>query len=120
MREIVAESLPETRATITFDDGYPSMSPTAGNARLLDVYSAASEALGYGTVGPNDPVNRGAGDISFVAAEVAGALDGLGAGGGGDHSPDEYVSLNSLVPQTQRAAVLISRLVRRAARPPAD
>lgn len=112
MREIVARSLPETHATITFDDGYPSMAPTRGNARLLGVYSAASEALGYGRVEPNDPVKRGAGDISFVAADVAGALDGLGAGGGGDHSPEEIVSLNSLVPQTQCAAVLIARLAR--------
>lgn len=111
MREIVARSLPETHATITFDDGYPSMPPTPGNASLLGVYSAASQALGYGAVGPNDPVKRGAGDISFVAALVGGSLDGLGPDGEGDHSPEEYVSLGSLVPQTQRAAVLIARLV---------
>jgi hypothetical protein len=43
---------------------------------------------------------------------VPGLLDGLGAGGDGDHSPDEIVNLNSLVPQTQRAAVLIARLAR--------
>jgi glutamate carboxypeptidase len=86
MREIVAQSLPETHATISFDDGYPSMPR------------------------PNNPVERGAGDISFVAALVGGSLDGLGPDGEGDHSPREYVSLGSLVPQTQRAAVLIARL----------
>lgn len=112
MRAIVGQNLPGTRATIAFDDGYPSMSPTEGNARILRLYSAASEALGYGTVGPYDPVKRGAGDISFIAATVPGLLDGLGAGGDGDHSPDETVNLNSLVPQTQRAAVLIARLGR--------
>jgi glutamate carboxypeptidase len=110
MREIVAQSLPETRATITFDDGYPSMPPTPGNLRVLRIFSEASQALGYGAVGPNDPVERGAGDISFVAALVGGSLDGLGADGGGGHSPEEYVRLGTLVPQTQRAAVLIARL----------
>ncbi|MBA3498671.1 MAG: peptidase dimerization domain-containing protein, partial [Gemmatimonadales bacterium] len=112
MREIVSRSLPGTRATITFDDGYPSMAPTPGNTRILRHYSAASEALGYGGVGPYDPIKRGAGDISFVAPLVPGALDGLGAAGGGDHSPEEVVNLNSLVPQTERAAVLMSRLAR--------
>jgi len=38
-------------------------------------------------VGPNDPAERGAGDISFVAAQVGGSLDGLGQDGSGDHSP---------------------------------
>ncbi len=112
MREIVSRSLPGTRATITFDDGYPSMAPTPGNTRILRHYSAASEALGYGAVGPYDPIKRGAGDISFVAPLVPGALDGLGAAGSGDHSPEEVVNLNSLVPQTERAAVLMSRLAR--------
>jgi glutamate carboxypeptidase len=112
MREIVAASLPGTHASIAFDDGYPSMSPTEGNARILGLYSAASEALGYGAVGPNDPIKRGAGDISFIAAMVPGLLDGLGADGSGDHSPEEVVNLNSLVPQTQRAAVLMARLGR--------
>jgi glutamate carboxypeptidase len=112
MRAIVSRSLPGTRATIAFEDGYPSMSPTDGNARLLRRYSAASQALGYGAVRPDDPVIRGAGDISFVAATVPGLLDGLGVEGSGDHSPGEVVNLNSLVPQTQRAAVLIARLAR--------
>src|SRR4029453_8898299 len=34
MTEIVAGSLPHTSSTITFDDGYPPMAPTEGNARL--------------------------------------------------------------------------------------
>jgi glutamate carboxypeptidase len=33
--EIVAASLPQTSATITFDEGYPPMAPTEGNAKLL-------------------------------------------------------------------------------------
>lgn len=112
MREIVAASLPGTKATITFQDGYPAMAPTEANYRLLAQYSDVSEALGYGPVAPLDPGQRGAGDVAFVADVVPQALDGLGVSGTGAHSPDERVFLNSLPMQTERAAVLIYRLTR--------
>jgi glutamate carboxypeptidase len=116
MREIVAASLPATSAEITFADGYPAMTPTPGNARLLAVYDSASRALGYPGVKALDPGRRGAGDVSFVAPYIDG-LDGLGALGGGSHSPREHVDLPALTRQTQRAAVLIYRLSRQ--KPPA-
>ena len=114
MRDIVAQHLPGTDATITFDDHYPAMSPTPGNARLLAVYDAASRALGYDSVAALDPGRRGAGDISFVAPLIDG-LDGLGALGSGAHTPEERVNLAALPMQTARAAVLLARLGRRRA-----
>lgn len=114
MRDIVAQHLPGTDATITFRDEYPAMSPTPGNARLLAVYDSASRALGYGAVAALDPGRRGAGDISFVAPFIDG-LDGLGALGSGSHSPDERVDLKTLPMQTERAALLLYRLGRRPA-----
>ena len=65
--------------------------------------------LGQGEVKPYDPGKRGAADISFIAAYVDG-LDGLGAMGGGAHSPREYVNLQTFVDLTKRAALLIYRL----------
>jgi glutamate carboxypeptidase len=114
MRDIVAQHLPGTDATITFRDEYPAMSPTPGNARLLAVYDSASRALGYGAVAALDPGRRGAGDISFVAPMIDG-LDGLGALGSGSHSPAERVDLKTLPMQTERAALLLYRLGRRPA-----
>jgi glutamate carboxypeptidase len=114
MRDIVAQHLPGTDATITFRDEYPAMSPTPGNARLLAVYDSASKALGYGAVAALDPGRRGAGDISFVAPLIDG-LDGLGALGGGSHGPNERVDLKTLTMQTERAALLLYRLGRRPA-----
>jgi glutamate carboxypeptidase len=114
MRAIVAQHLAGTDATITFQDEYPAMSPTAGNARLLAVYDSASRALDYGAVAALDPGRRGAGDISFVAPLIDG-LDGLGALGGGSHAPGERVSLVTLPMQTERAALLLYRLGRRPA-----
>ena len=114
MRDIVAQHLPGTDATIVFRDEYPAMSPTPGNARLLAVYDSASTALGYGPVAALDPGRRGAGDISFVAPMIDG-LDGLGALGSGSHAPGERVDLKSLPMQTERAAFLLYRLGRRPA-----
>ncbi len=116
MRDIVAQHLPGTSAEIAFDDGYPPMAPTPGNARLLAVYDSVSQALGYGAVAALDPGRRGAGDISFIAPIIDG-LDGLGALGGGAHAPGERVNLAALLMQTERAALLLHRL---GSRPAAD
>ena len=112
MREIVARHLPGTDATITFSDGYPAMSPTPGNAKVLAVYDSASRALGHGAVEALDPGARGAGDISFVAPLIDG-LDGLGAVGRGAHNPNEVVHIPLMWLQTERAALLLHRLGRR-------
>lgn len=109
MREIVKRNLPETTAEITFDEGYPPMAVTPGNERLLEFYSGASAALGYGQLTASDPARRGAGDLSFVAPYIDG-VEGLGAMGNGSHSPNESVNLPALVMQTERAAVMLYRL----------
>lgn len=110
MRRIVADHLPGTTAEITFEDGYPAMPMTPGGEHLIALYDSASRALGYGPVRAQDPASRGAGDVSFVAPYIPG-IDGLGALGRGAHTPREMVDLNSLNMQTERAAVLMTRLL---------
>ncbi|HSG47778.1 MAG TPA: M20/M25/M40 family metallo-hydrolase, partial [Longimicrobiales bacterium] len=112
MRAIVARPLPGTRSEIRFTDGYPSMPPTAGNYELLEILSRVSQGLGTGPVVPFDPGQRGAADISFVAAHVEAALGGLGPDGSGSHTVEETVNLNSMERASQRAAILIYRLTR--------
>ncbi|WP_428266023.1 M20/M25/M40 family metallo-hydrolase [Haliangium sp.] len=112
MREIAARSLPQAAATLHFDDGYPSMAPTAGNRRLLFELDEVARALGLGPVRVIDPGRRGAADISFVAPHVPAALAGLGVDGDGWHTPAETIALDSLRVSTQRAAVLLYRLTR--------
>jgi glutamate carboxypeptidase len=109
MKAIVKESLPETKAEITFTDGLPAMPPTDGNMNTLMLFSKASQDLGMGEVKPYDPGLRGAGDISFVA-QYLDCLDGLGAMGGGAHAPSEFVNLTSLPSVEKRAAVFIHRI----------
>ena len=52
--------LPQTEATLTFNDGYPSLAPTEGNARLLAVYDKVSQDLGFGPVAAVSPDRAGA------------------------------------------------------------
>lgn len=111
MREIVAQSLSGTKATIRFVDGIPSMPPTEGNTILAAQLSDVSLALGFGKVDPGNPGSRGAGDISYVA-QYLDCLDGLGASGRGAHAPGETINLYEYLKLTQRAAVFIYRLTR--------
>jgi glutamate carboxypeptidase len=109
MTAIVAAHLPGTDATITFKSGYPAMAPTAGNRALLDRLNTVNRDLGLAEMPALDPLKRGAGDISWVAADVPG-LVGLGTASRGDHTPDEVVDLTTIRRQAKRAAILMSRL----------
>ena len=80
--------------------------PTAvklGDGRVLVSGGQTAE------MAPLDPLKRGAGDISFVAADVDG-LAGLGPYSTGDHAPGEAVDIPSIARQATRAAILMSRL----------
>jgi glutamate carboxypeptidase len=110
MRAIVAQPLAGAKAEISFDeDGYPPMPPTAGNRALLARLNAVNRDIGLPEMGELDPVQRGAGDISFVAADVDG-LVGLGPSSSGDHTPNETLEIPSVAKQAKRAAILMSRL----------
>jgi len=113
MRSIVAEPLPGTSAEITFDDGYPPLAPSEGNRRLLAMFDEVSRDLGFGPVTAVDPRNAGAADVAFTTGLVEMAIDGLGPGGGNDHTVDEWIDLPTLALQTKRAAVLMLRLAAR-------
>jgi glutamate carboxypeptidase len=110
MSEIVQNNLGETSAEISFSSGYPPMSPSAGNRKLLDIYNQASEDLGFGKVIAVNPRKAGAADISFVANEVEMALDGLGLMGSGGHTVKEVADIATLTSQAKRAALLMLRI----------
>ena len=109
MTAIVAAHAPGTDATIAFKSGYPAMAPTAGNQALLARLNGVNRDLGLPAMPALDPLKRGAGDISWVAADVDG-LVGLGTASRGDHTPDEVVDLSTIRRQAKRAAILMTRL----------
>ena len=111
MRQIVAQSLPGTSATIVITERRPPMAPTAAGEQLLAVYSRASQDAGFGPIFADDPALRGAGDIQDAAPYTTG-MDALGASGSGEHSDDEDLEVASIERGAIRAALLIYRLTR--------
>lgn len=112
MESIVGQGhLLGTTASISVEIGYPPMAPTPGNKALLHKLNAINTDLGLPEMAALDPLKRGAGDISFVAADVEG-LVGLGLASTGDHSPAESADLASMKRQAKRAAILMTRLSR--------
>ena len=113
MKSVAAAApLARTEAAVTFTDGYPSLPPTPGNAKLLSEYDRVSRELGFGAVTAVSPDRAGAADVAFIADEVPDILDGIGLMGHDDHSPQETADLSTLPSQTKRAAVLLYRLGR--------
>ena len=112
MRFIVQQNLPGTSAEIDFGEGYPPMAPAEGNRRLLAMFDAVSRDLGSGPVTAVNPRNAGAADVAFTTGLVDMAIDGLGPGGGNDHTVDEWIDLPTMALQTKRAAILMLRLAR--------
>jgi glutamate carboxypeptidase len=111
MTEIVSKSLNGTSAAVRFSESYPPMAPTDGNLAIFKVYAQASLDAGFGKIELTAPSTRGAGDIQFVAPFLD-CLDGLGAVGGGSHSPSEYLNPESIERNAIRAAILMHRLTR--------
>src|SRR5215469_2820906 len=109
MRKIVADHLPRTGATITFDDGYPAMAPTEAGHTLVKQLNEINATLGLPPMAEMDPILRGAGDIAFVAPYVPG-LVGTGVMGEGAHAEGETVFLDSIPKQAKRMAILMYRL----------
>ncbi|PRY88993.1 glutamate carboxypeptidase [Mongoliibacter ruber] len=110
MSQIVAQHLNQTKATITFQDGIPSMEPTPGNYALVEKLSATSEAMGFGKVEAGDPGSRGGGDISYIG-EFLDCIDGIGASGTGAHSPAETINMKEFPDLIKRSTVFVYRLL---------
>ena len=109
MRDVVAQNLPRTSATIEFSEGYPPMFPSEGNRGVFRVLSEINDDLGRGPMQELDPSRRGAADVSFVSPYTD-AIAGLGPLGTGGHTPNESIDLTSMSLAIKRAAILIYRL----------
>jgi len=109
MTQIVSNHLAKTDASIEFQEGYPAMAPTAGNRALLDTLNRINNDANLPHMLELDPLQRGAGDISFIA-QYDDSLAGLGAIGGNGHREGEFIDLSHQTTQIERAALLIYRL----------
>ncbi len=86
--------------------GHPPMEKSAAGARLADLAIAIAAEIGFEL---RDAATGGAGDANTTAAAGLPTLDGLGPIGGDDHSVDEWLDLDSVLPRTTLLAALIAR-----------
>jgi glutamate carboxypeptidase len=107
---ITAKSwLPGTSATCTLGHAHLPMERTPATARLAALTAELAQQLGF-TLG--DQATGGCGDANVAAATGTPTIDGLGPRGGGVHTEDEFIELDSIVPRLALLASLLTRLGR--------
>jgi glutamate carboxypeptidase len=74
------------------------------SGRLADHVVALAERLGFETKGA---ATGGASDANTTSGMGVPSIDGLGPVGGNDHSPGEYLEVESIVPRTALLAALM-------------
>jgi len=94
--ELTLEAAPDIKAP---------MLRTPATLKLAGQAQSIAQMLGY-TV--HHVLTGGASDASFTSAFGIPTLDGLGPIGGRDHSPDEYLALDSVAPRAALLAGLIA------------
>lgn len=99
----------DTRVRLELSGGVsrPPMEPTPASEALAQRAQALARELGF-TLGATRV--GGASDGNFTAACGCPTLDGLGAVGGGAHSPQEFILVDQLVPRAALLARLIAAL----------
>ena len=84
--------------------------PADASAALFPLAVAAAAAAGLPEV--RGVAVGGGSDGNFTAAVGVPTLDGLGAVGGGAHTEEEYVLVDTLVPRTQLLVEILGRILR--------
>ncbi len=99
-----------TRIEIEGEFEYPPMAKTPAIAFMAELAKETARELGF-TI--DDQATGGASDANNVAQFGIPVLDGLGPIGGLDHSPEEYLERESIVPRVALLAGLIEKLLAR-------
>jgi glutamate carboxypeptidase len=104
-RTIAAQAhVPGTSARLEGGIVAPPMERSPGVGLLVELAQAEAAKLGFSLA---EHASGGTSDASYIAAQGTPVLDGLGPVGAQDHSPDEYLLVDSLAPRI----ALLSRLM---------
>jgi glutamate carboxypeptidase len=107
IRAIAAEGrVPGTSTSVSGGWGFPPMARTPAILRLAEVAKRCAQELGFSI---NDAATGGVSYANLLAGLGLPVLDGLGPTGGLDHSPREYIDIDSIVPRTAMLALLVAR-----------
>ncbi|MEV4412790.1 M20/M25/M40 family metallo-hydrolase [Catellatospora sp. NPDC049609] len=94
-------------ATVRVVAPTPPWAGGPGTAALLRAAEQVGDELGLPVT---HAATGGCADANLLAESGVAVLDGLGPVGGGDHGPDEWLDLNSVVPRVALLAGLIDRI----------
>lgn len=97
-------TVPDTQVEVEWIGAHPPMERSPRAARLVEHAVAVACSLGFEV---RDAATGGAGDANVTAALGVPTIDGLGPIGGNDHSPAEYLEVDSIVPRTALFAGLL-------------
>ena len=104
-----ATTVPDTTADVTITVGWRPMEKLARSGRLVEHAQAVARSLGFSVA---DAATGGASDANTTSGMGVPTLDGLGPIGGNDHSPAEYLEVDSIVPRTTLLAGLLVAIAR--------
>ncbi|HET6380458.1 MAG TPA: M20 family metallopeptidase [candidate division Zixibacteria bacterium] len=105
-RIATSPAVPDVTAEVQRVAHHPPMERSPAGARLAGLARAIAADIG---IALKDTTTGGASDGNTTASEGLPTLDGLGPIGGDDHSADEWLDLESVVPRTTLLAELIHR-----------
>ncbi|HXG26972.1 MAG TPA: M20 family metallopeptidase [Candidatus Binatia bacterium] len=110
IRDLAADpSVPGCTTDIETMAGWAPMEKLERSGRLADHVIALARRLGFET---RDVSTGGASDANTTSGMGVPTIDGLGPIGGMDHSPDEYLEVDSIVPRTSLVAALLLAVMR--------
>jgi glutamate carboxypeptidase len=110
IRAIAAETaVPDTVVEVDWRINFRPMEKLEPSGRLVDHAVALAARLGFPL---RDTTTGGASDANTVSGLGVPTLDGLGPIGGLDHSPREYLEVDSIVPRTTLLAALLLAIAR--------
>ncbi len=105
VREVIgATSIPDVTTELEMMAGWRPMEKLARSGRLVEHAQAVAHDLGFEIA---DASTGGASDANTTSGMGVPSLDGLGPIGGNDHSPAEYLEVDSVVPRTSLVAGLL-------------
>jgi len=105
VHDIASEpGVPDVSVEIEQMAGWLPMEKLDRSGRLADHVKAIAARLGFSTM---DVGTGGASDANTTSGMGVPSIDGLGPIGGRDHSPDEYLEVDSIVPRTTLLAALL-------------
>jgi glutamate carboxypeptidase len=108
--ELVATTeVPDTTIDAHLMATWAPMEKLERSGRLVEHAQAVARRLGFEV---RDAATGGASDANTTSGMGVPSLDGLGPIGGNDHSPAEYLEVDSIVPRTTMLAGLLLAIAR--------